>query len=108
MSRTRFSIVALLTLTLVASGALVASPASAATPDGPNTDCLRAGMSTLKSLGLFSAVAKNGIEVEGIGVLSLSEVLRAHLFQPELFQTGGVSVIVPDVGSVPATWCNGL
>jgi hypothetical protein len=65
-------------------------------------------MSTLKSLGLFSAVAKNGIEVEGIGVLSLSQVLRAHLFEPELFQTGGVSVIIPDVGPVPATWCDGL
>jgi len=108
MSRTRFAMIALLTLTIAASGALMAAPASAAQPDKPNTACLRAGMSTLKSLGLFSAVAKDGIEVEGLGVLSLSQVLRAHLFSPELFQTGGVSVIVPGVGSVPATWCDGL
>jgi hypothetical protein len=64
-------------------------------------------MSTLKSLGLFSEVAKNGIEVEGVGVVSLPQVLLLHLFQPDLFQTGGVSVVIPDVGTVPATWCDG-
>jgi hypothetical protein len=35
-------------------------PASAARPD---TDCMRAGMQTLKSLGLFSAVAESGLPI---------------------------------------------
>jgi hypothetical protein len=35
-------------------------PANAARPD---TDCMRAGMQTLKSLGLFSTVAENGLPI---------------------------------------------
>lgn len=31
-----------------------------------------------------------------------------HRTSPELFQTGGVSVVVPGIGVVPATWCDGI
>ncbi len=40
--------------------ALAAAPAQAATPD---TNCLQAGIATLKAVGLHSAVAKDGITV---------------------------------------------
>ena len=73
-----------------------------------NTSCQRAGLGTLKSLGLLPAVAKGGIEVVGVGVVDFPTVLKLHRTQPALFQTGGVSVVVPGVGTVPATWCNGL
>ena len=55
---------------------------------------------------MLSAVAKNGIEVVELDrVASFSEVLKLHRTSPELFQTGGVSVVVgSDV--VPATWCD--
>ena len=47
--------------TLAAAGAavLVAAPAQAK----PDTDCMRAGIATLKAVGLHSAVARNGITV---------------------------------------------
>lgn len=77
-----------------------------ATPQ--NTDCQRAGMGTLKSLDLLPAVAKGGIEVVGVGVVDFPTVLKLHREQPELFRTGGVSVVVPGVGEVPATWCDGV
>jgi hypothetical protein len=38
---------------------LVAAPAQAK----PDTDCMRAGIATLKAVGLHSAVARNGITV---------------------------------------------
>jgi hypothetical protein len=48
------------TLALAATGAVVtAQPASAA----PDTDCMRAGMKTLKSAGLLSAVARDGLPI---------------------------------------------
>ncbi len=64
-------------------------------------------MGTLKNLGLLPAVAKSGIEVVGVGVVDFPTVLQLHRTQPSLFQTGGVSVVVPGVGTVPATWCDG-
>lgn len=67
--------------------------------------CQQAGISTLQALGLLASVAKNGIEVDGIGVLNFPTVLELHRTNPELFQTGGVSVIVDGV-PVPATWCD--
>lgn len=68
--------------------------------------CQQAGIGTLQELGLLSAVARGGIEVVSVGVVPFPEVLRLHRTQPALFQTGGVSVVVPGVGVVPATWCN--
>jgi hypothetical protein len=85
----------------------VAAPASAA-PTPQNTDCQRAGLGTLKSLGLLPAVAKGGIEVVGVGVVPFPTVLKLHRESPELFRTGGVSVVVPGVGVVPATWCDNV
>ena len=55
--RTRIAAAAL----VAAAGAgVIAAPAQAATPD---TACMRAGIATLKAVGLHSAVAKNGISV---------------------------------------------
>ena len=72
-------------------------------PDG--IACQQAGISTLQALGLLPAVARDGIEVEGLGVFDFQTVLYLHRTMPELFQTGGVSVIV-DGEPVPATWCD--
>jgi 2-polyprenyl-6-methoxyphenol hydroxylase-like FAD-dependent oxidoreductase len=69
--------------------------------------CQQSGIDTLRSLGLLSAVARDGIEVKDVGVLAFPTVLSLHRSDPELFQTGGVTVIV-DGAQVPATWCNGL
>jgi hypothetical protein len=81
-------------------------PASAPDKVPAGIACQQAGISTLQALGLLPAVAKGGIAVEGVGVLPFRTVLELHRTMPELFQTGGVSVIVPGVGSVPATWCD--
>lgn len=81
---------------------------AAAAPTAQNTACQKAGLGTLQSLGLLPAVAKGGIEVVGVGVVDFPTVLKLHRTQPALFQNGGVSVVVPGVGTVPATWCNGL
>ena len=54
--------------------------------------CQQAGISTLQSLGLLSAVAKGGIEVVGLGVVPFETVLSLHRTSPERFQTGGVGV----------------
>jgi len=74
-------------------------------PDG--IACQQAGISTLQSLDLLSSVARDGIEVAGVGVVPFRTVLQLHRTDPSLFQTGGVSVVVPGVGTVPATWCDG-
>jgi hypothetical protein len=54
----------------------------------------------------LSAVARGGIEVVGVGTVPFRTVLSLHRSSPELFQTGGVSVVVPGVGVVDATWCD--
>ena len=89
------------------------SVASAAPPKGAGDGgkpagivCQQAGISTLQTLGLLPAVAKGGIEVVGVGTVPFKDVLALHRTMPELFQTGGVTVVVPGVGEVPATWCN--
>ena len=104
--------------TTIATAALVlagAVPAVAGPPAGAGDGakptgvaCQQAGMSTLRSLGLLSAVAGDGIEVAGVGTVPFPTVLELHRTSPELFQTGGVSVIVPGVGTVPATWCDDI
>ncbi len=35
-------------------------------------------------------------------------VLELHRTNPDLFKTGGVSVVVPGIGVVPATWCDSV
>ena len=89
--------------------ALAGPPASAGDggmPDG--IACQQAGIGTLQALDLLSAVAKGGIEVVDVGVVPFKDVLALHRSNPELFQTGGVSVLVPGLGEVPATWCDGI
>lgn len=73
--------------------------------------CQQAGVSTLQSLGLLAAVAGGGISVvipgepeDTVAVLDFETVLSLHRSNPELFQPGGVSVIVGE-DVVPATWC---
>ena len=98
------------TLTVgMATAASAAPPAGAGTGGKPaGVACQQAGISTLQSLGLLSAVARGGIEVVDVGVVPFPQVLALHRTSPELFQTGGVSVVVPGVGVVPATWCDGV
>jgi hypothetical protein len=103
---------------IVAASFTIGLGATAAGADGPpagageggkpaGVACQQAGIGTLQSLGLLSAVAGGGIEVKDVGVLSYPTVLSLHRSNPELFQTGGVTVIVGGA-EVPATWCNGL
>jgi hypothetical protein len=103
--------------TLVAVGAIAlganAATAAAAPPVGAGQGgqpagiaCQRAGISTLQSLGLLSAVARGGIEVVDVGTVPFRDVLALHRTSPELFQTGGVAVVVPGVGTVAAAWCD--
>jgi hypothetical protein len=89
-----------------ATAGAVGPPSSAPSAVPAGIACQQQGISTLQTLGLLPAVAKGGIEVAGVGVLPFRTVLELHRTAPELFQTGGVSVIVPGLGSVPATWCD--
>jgi hypothetical protein len=90
-----------------ATAAAAAPPAGAGQGGKPaGIACQQAGISTLQSLGLLSAVAKGGIEVVDVGVVPFKDVLALHRSDPALFQTGGVSVVVPGVGTVAATWCD--
>jgi len=101
--------VAACSLALAASTSVASAAPPAGAGDGgkpAGIACQQAGISTLQSLGLLSAVAKGGIEVVGVGTVPFKDVLALHRTMPELFQTGGVTVVVPDVGDVPATWCN--
>jgi hypothetical protein len=82
----------------VAALGLLAGPAAAATPD---TDCLRAGQSVLRSAGLFPAAAKGQVDYAvfdstgGTGdirtdlgdeaFLPLAQVFQLHLRSPQLF-----------------------
>ncbi|GAA2129081.1 hypothetical protein [Nocardioides bigeumensis] len=56
--------------TLIASGATAALAAAlavvpaASASAAPDTSCMRAGIATLKSVGLFSAVAEGGLPIE--------------------------------------------
>jgi 2-polyprenyl-6-methoxyphenol hydroxylase-like FAD-dependent oxidoreductase len=94
-------------LGLGASAASAAPPAGAGQGGKPaGIACQQAGIGTLQSLGLLSAVARDGIEVVGVGTVDFRTVLSLHRSNPELFQTGGVSVVVPGIGVVPATWCD--
>ena len=98
---------ATLTLGLGATAARAQGPPSGAGEGGkPGVACQQAGVSTLQSLGLLPAVAR-GIEVKDVGVLAFPTVLSLHRTDPELFQTGGVTVIVGGT-EVPATWCDGV
>ena len=102
------------TAAVVASIGLMAGTASAAPPAGAGDGgkpvgiaCQQDGISTLRSAGLLSAVAKDGIEVvdPALGNTSFPEVLHLHRTDPALFRTGGVTVAVPG-GTLAATWCN--
>ena len=83
-------------LTTVATSALLlglgAGSASAAPPAGAGQGgkpagiaCQQAGINTLQSLGLLSAVARDGIEVVGVGTVPFRTVLSLHRSNPELF-----------------------
>jgi len=94
--------------------AALGAPVSAAPPAGvgegappAGIQCQQNGIATLQSLKLLPAVAKNGIEVVDVGVVDFQTVLKLHRTSPELFRSGtGVTVVVPGVGEVPATWCD--
>jgi hypothetical protein len=90
------------------AGTASAMPASDPRPVEGGIACQQAGIGTLQTLGLLPAVAKGGIEVKGVGVVPFKTVLSLHRTSPELFQTGGVTVVVPGVGDVAATWCDGV
>jgi 2-polyprenyl-6-methoxyphenol hydroxylase-like FAD-dependent oxidoreductase len=97
-----------LTLGLGASAAAAGPPAGVPGKGVPaGIQCQQAGISTLQSLGILDDVARDGIQVVGGDRLPLRTVLELHRESPELFQTGtGVTVEVPGIGDVPATWCD--
>lgn len=89
--------------------AFAGAPKGAGEPGKPaGISCQQSGVATLQALGLLQAVAANGIEVVDVGNLDFASVLSLHRTSPELFQTGGVTVVVPGIGVVPATWCDGI
>jgi hypothetical protein len=101
--------------TSLAMSLAMALPAMAGPPTGAGDggkpagiECQQRGIGTLQGLGLLSAVAGGGIEVVDVGIVPFKTVLQLHRTMPELFQTGGVSVVVPGMGIVPATWCDGI
>lgn len=104
------TIAAAAALTVGMGAAASAGPPAGAGQGGKpaGIQCQQNGIATLQSLGLLSAVAKDGIEVVDVGVVPFRDVLALHRSQPALFQTGGASVVVPGVGTVPATWCDGV
>ena len=88
-------------LVLIAAMAVgvTAAPALAG-PRTPDTDCLRAGQATLRSLGAFKAAAKGQVnyadfdvtglgliraELGGMAFLPINQVFQLHLDSPELF-----------------------
>lgn len=60
MTRTSRTAAGLATVALAASTVVLAPAAAQAKPD---TDCMRAGISTLKTAGLFSTVARDGLPI---------------------------------------------
>ncbi|MCO8128508.1 hypothetical protein NHL50_14955 [Acidimicrobiia bacterium EGI L10123] len=96
-----------LTLGLGASAAAAGPPAGVPGKGVPaGIQCQQAGISTLQTLEILDDVARDGIEVVDVGTLQLPTVLELHRQSPELFQTGGVTVVVPGIGDVAATWCD--
>ncbi len=106
---TVFATAAAMVLALALPAAAAGRPAGAGEVGKPSgVACQQAGIGTLQSLGLLSAVARDGIEVVGVGTLDFPTVLSLHRTNPELFSKGGVSVVVPGIGVVAAEWCEGL
>jgi hypothetical protein len=83
----------------VAAALMIAGPAAAA-PNNEGAACTQAGLSTLKSLGLFQAAARKQIDYSTLAdpqngpifadlptgsYLSLGQVVRLHHTNPELF-----------------------
>lgn len=107
-------------LSAIAMALAVALPAAAAPPAGvggggvpDGIECQQRGIGTLIELGLIDDVAANGIYVVELETtVPFKTVLELHRTQPELFQTGGVSVLIPGPGGEPvavaATWCDGI
>lgn len=60
MTRTSRSAAGLAAVSLAAATVVLAPAAAQAKPD---TDCMRAGISTLKTAGLFSTVARDGLPI---------------------------------------------
>ena len=88
-------------VTAFAASIALATPASAAeSPRSPGAACVQAGIGTLKSLGLLTAAAQRTIDYSTLAdpvngpifadlptgsYLSLGQVVRLHVQQPELF-----------------------
>ena len=103
-------------MSAIAMALAVALPAAAAPPAGvggggvpDGIECQQLGIGTLIELGVVDDVASNGIYVVELdATVPFRTVLELHRTQPGLFQTGGVSVLVPGIGVVAATWCDGI
>lgn len=90
--------VAAAALSLGSFGAF-AAPAGATEARSTGQACQKTGMATVKSLGVFAAVAKNGLDagtakalgVRGISsvpdstIFTLPQILELHRTNPELF-----------------------
>lgn len=105
---TTTALAALLTAGL-ATAAAAAPPAGTGGSGKPSgVACQQRGIATLQGAGLLPHVAANGIEVKDVGTLPFRTVLALHRSNPELFQTGGVTVVLPGGAELPATWCDGV
>ena len=89
---------------LASAGLAVAGATSASAAHTPDTDCMRAGLATLKGAGLLPTVAKNGLPVadavalgvvprEGTDVSALPEVLPFSVVLAD-HRAGGDSLFV--------------
>ena len=102
-------IAGLATATALALTALAAPAASAAPAGKPDTACMQAGIATLKEVGLFSTVAKEGLPIatavtagatvrEGADISGLPEVLPLSVVLAD-HRAGDDSLFV-------YPWCN--
>ena len=90
LSRTRIGL-GIASLVTAGTGAVMTAPPASAAPD---TDCMRAGMATLKSAGLFSEVAKNGLPLSV--AVSVGVVPRAGTDVSALPDPLPLSVVLAD------------
>jgi len=89
-----------------------ATAAGASKPEGAGSGgvpagiaCQQAGVGTLVGAGLIDEAARGGVYVVELdATLPLREVVSLHRTSPSTF-TGGLNVMVGDVGPIQADWC---
>lgn len=108
MNRKLIAAAATTCLTLGLGASAAAAAPSDRVPAG--IQCQQAGIGTLQTFGILDDVARDGIEVVGLGVVPLRTVLELHRQTPAAFQSGtGVTVVVPGTtDTLDATWCDGV